>query len=142
MNNAAKYLLTVASVTMVSACAIHQKVTPVSNANGKSVCIIENKSVKDGFLSTYRRTLEAKGYSVKLLDPSASLNQCPMTSTYNASWRWDLALYMSLAEIKVYSDGKIVGEAKYDSTRGGGNMGKFINAEGKINELVTQLYPI
>ncbi len=87
--------------------------------------------------------LGAKGYQVRQLPASASLVQCPITSTstYTANWRWDLATYMALAEIKVYNQGKPVGEAKYDAMHGGGNMGKFIDADKKINELVNQLFP-
>lgn len=48
---------------------------------------------------------------------------------------------MAYAEIKVYQGGKTIGEAKYDSQRGGANMGKFIDADKKINELVNQLFP-
>ena len=50
---------------------------------------------------------------------------------------------MKLPEVNFVDDkdGKPVGEAKYDSTRGGGNMGKFIDADKKITELVNQLFP-
>lgn len=141
MKATAKTFTTLAVVSILNGCAIHQKVTPVAAGNEKSVCIIENMSVKHNFLPSYHKTLAEKGYSVKILDPSASINQCQMTSTYNANWRWDLALYMAYAEIKVYTDGKVIGEAKYDSTKGGGNLGKFINADAKIGELVNQLFP-
>lgn len=122
-------------------CAIHQNVKPVAQLEDKEVCIIESPSVKTGVLEAYKRTLLAKGYQVKQLPPSASVVDCGITSTYTASWRWDLALYMAYAEIKVYQGGKAIGEAKYDSQRGGANMGKFIDADKKINELVNQLFP-
>lgn len=64
---------------------------------------------------------------------------CEWTSTYVARWTWDLSLYMSYAEIKVFHKGSLDGEAKYDSTRGGANMNKFIDSEPKIRELVNQL---
>jgi len=50
-------------------------------------------------------------------------------------------MYMAFAEITVYSDGKEVGKALYDSLRGGANMSKFIRGEEKIKELVDQLFP-
>ena len=52
---------------------------------------------------------------------------------------WDIALYMAYAAIKVYHNGKLDGEAIYDSRSGGGNFSKFIDAEPKIRELVEQL---
>jgi len=125
----------------MSGCAIHQAVTPVAQFDEKEVCIIENLSVKAGFLETYKRVLTGKGYAVRGLSEATSLVECPITSTYAANWRWDLALYMAYAEIKVYRNGKPTGEAIYNSLNGGANMGKFINAETKITELVNQLFP-
>ncbi len=85
--------------------------------------------------------METKGYRVRTLPAQASLIECPITSTYTANWRWDLATYMAYAEIKVYDNGKPIGEAIYDSRNGGGSFGKFISAETKIKELVNQLFP-
>ena len=125
----------------LSACAIHQTVKPVAQSGNKQVCIVEKPAVKAGFIETYKRVLSAKGYEVRQLPESSSLVECPITSTYTANWRWDLAMYMAFAEIKVYQNGKPAGEAVYDSMRGGANMGKFIDADKKITELVNQLFP-
>ncbi|MFG6447048.1 Sbal_3080 family lipoprotein [Roseateles sp. BYS180W] len=125
----------------LSGCAIHQNVKPVGNLDQKQVCVIENPSIRSGFLDAYVRSLNAKGYQVRKLPLSASLVECNITSTYTAHWRWDLALYMAYAEIKVYNVGKPIGEAKYDATRGMGSMNKFIDADKKISELVDQLFP-
>lgn len=48
---------------------------------------------------------------------------------------------MALAEITVYSNGKPIGEATYDSLSGDGTLSKFVDAEKKITELVNQLFP-
>jgi hypothetical protein len=78
---------------------------------------------------------------VRLLPPSSPLTECPITSTYTANWRWDLALYMAFADIKVYNNGQQAGQATYDSLHGGANMGKFIKGEAKITELINELFP-
>jgi Egg lysin (Sperm-lysin) len=135
-----KAIPVILSVSLVG-CAIHQTVKPVTMLEEKQVCIIENPAVKNGFLESYTRALSNKGYRVRNLPTNASLNDCKITSTYTANWRWDLAMYMAFAEIKVYSGGRVIGEAKYDSLRGGANMGKFISAEKKITELTNQLFP-
>ncbi|MBW8893037.1 MAG: hypothetical protein JF617_13190 [Burkholderiales bacterium] len=109
--------------------------------DGKEVCIVENPDVRSGFIEAYTRSLTAKGYVVRKLPANASLVECRITSTYTANWRWDLAMYMAFAAIKVYNNAKPVGEAKYDAMHGGGNMNKFIDAEKKIGELVNQLFP-
>lgn len=132
---------TVSAMTLLSGCAINQKVTPVSTNLEKKICIIDNPAVKNGFLAEYRAALSMKGYASEVLPQSASITDCQVTSAYTASWRWDLALYMAYAEINIYSGGKLAGNAKYDSLSGGANLGKFINASEKIRELVNQLIP-
>lgn len=136
-----KSITIVALAATLAGCAIHQNVRPVAQLTDRQVCIIQNPAVKAGFAASYRRSLEAKGYSVRELPPSGSLRDCPITSTYNAHWKWDLALYMSYAEIRVYNDGRPAGEAVYDAQRGAGNMNKFIDADRKVGELVNQLFP-
>lgn len=125
----------------LSGCAIQQTVKPVERFDSKTVCIVQNDNVRVTFLDAYERALSNKGYDVKRLSSDASLIECPITSTYTASWRWDLAMYMAVADISVYKNGKPAGKATYDASRGGANMGKFIGAEKKITELVDQLFP-
>ena len=122
-------------------CAIHQRVEPVPRLESREICIVNNPNVREGFLAAYQGALTAKGLQTKLLDQSAPPDACPLTSTYTANWRWDLAFYMAFADITVFSNGKKVGRAVYDSLGGGGNLSKFINAEEKIKELVDLLFP-
>lgn len=122
-------------------CAINQTVKPVERFADKKVCIISNPAVREGFMVSYKQALEAKGYIVQQLPAQASIVECPITSTYVANWRWDLAIYMTYANIKVYNSGKPIGEAIYDAKRAGMNTGKFIDADKKIRELVDQLFP-
>jgi hypothetical protein len=134
-------LLLVPAIVVLSGCAIHQTVKPMEAFAGKEVCLIENPKVKPGFLDAYRRTLMTKGYAVKQLAKDAAPDTCPITSMYSANWRWDMAMYMSYAEITVFKYGVPSGKATYDATRGGGNMNKFIEADKKITELVDSLFP-
>ena len=54
---------------------------------------------------------------------------------------WDLTIFMSYANIRVYKNGVLEGEALYDATGGGLTLSKFIDAETKVRELVNQLFP-
>mgnify|MGYP003659419393 CR=1 FL=1 len=91
------------------------------------------------FLKEFKSTLSARGIQHRVVSERNVPESCEWTATYVAKWTWDLALYMSYAEIKIFHNGNLDGEAIYDSTRGGGNMGKFIDAEPKIQELVNEL---
>jgi hypothetical protein len=127
----------------LSGCAITQSVKPVAQFEGNQVCIVVNPAVSQaGFLVAYSRALTERGYTVRQLPAGSALTACPVTSTYTANWRWDMAMYMALADIKVYKAGTQSGEAIYNAMSGGGNMNKFIRADAKIAELVDQLFPV
>jgi len=134
-------LLAIAPVALLAGCAIHQNVRPVDAVGDTQVCVISNPDVRPSVMASYKRVLGDKGYTVRELPPSAAITDCKVTSTYRANWRWDLAMYMHYAEFRVFVDGKERGVATYDATRGGGNLGKFIDADKKIAELIGQLFP-
>jgi hypothetical protein len=126
---------------LLAGCSIKQNVTPVTSAalSTKDICIRENASVRAGFLEAYRQALEARGLSVRVIDPAAGVTACPLLTTYTANWRWDFTMYMAYAEMVVYRDGQETGRAVYDALLGG--MDKFINADEKVRELTGQLFP-
>lgn len=135
-------LTLIMAVLMISGCTPSQTVTPVAVGliEGRQVCIVENPKVRQGFLEAMKQALVDKGYEVRVLEPSTSLNTCPVTATYTANWRWSQLIktvYMAYAEIKVHNYAKPVGEAIYDSR----DMGNQINTEEKARELVKQLFP-
>lgn len=133
-------LLTVLALTAsLCACSITQKVEPTDLPQQSTLCIVYNSDVREGFLNEFASVLESKGVDYDLVKRGNIPTRCEWTATYTASWSWDMALYMSYAEIKIFKDGRLDGEAIYDSTRGGANMSKFIDAEPKIRELVNQL---
>jgi hypothetical protein len=124
-------------------CSIKQNVKRVTAAQltSKDICVRENAAVRAGFLEAYRRALQDKGFTVRVLEPSAGITACPLLSTYTANWRWDFTMYMAYAEMTVYRGGDEIGKAVYDTISGGLNMNKFINADEKVYELVEQLFP-
>ena len=133
--------LALTGTLLLTGCSIKQNITPVADLETKEVCIIQNPQVTNNFLPAYKSALEAKNYSVIIKDSNDTITVCPVTSTYTANWRWDLALYLAYANIKVFKQGVLSGEAVYDSLSGGANMAKFIKGEEKIKELEHQLYP-
>lgn len=127
------------SLVGLSACSIKQKIDPIEVTSSTEVCIVENKDVREGFLKEFEKVLQQKQIKYRIVQELDAQNGCEWTSTYTANWAWDLALYMVYAEIKVFYQGKLDGEAIYDARMGGANMNKFIDAEPKIRELVEQL---
>jgi hypothetical protein len=128
--------------TALGGCAITQNIAPVERLESRQVCIVENPAVvQEGFLVAFRRALQDKGYAVQMLPPGSALTSCPIASTYTANWRWDLALYMAFADIRVFKNGQQSGHAIYDSTGGSLTTAKFIKGDEKITELVNKLFP-
>jgi hypothetical protein len=120
-------------------CTITQQVEQANISNDAEICIIENDAVREGFLPELQNVLHEKGINHVVVDWNYANKNCEWTLTYTARWSWDLAMYMSYAEIKVFKNGELDGEAIYDSTGGGANTSKFIDAEPKIRELVEEL---
>lgn len=134
-------LFSLLPVWSLSGCSITQTVNPVTPLDSNLICIINNDNARETFRDAYKLALEKKNYEVKLLASSAVIGDCSVSSTYTANWRWDMAMYMAYAEINVFKNGQKAGDAIYSSLSGGANMGKFIKAEPKINELVDLLFP-
>jgi hypothetical protein len=136
----ARHLCIVLALAAGGCGAILQNVKPVARFEGKDICIVQNDSVRKGFVETYTRVLVEKGYAVKELPASAGLAACPVTSTYRARWLWNPAFSPEYVEIRVYDNGKQIGHAVYDASRGGLSTTN-VTAEDKIAELVNQLFP-
>lgn len=135
-----RLLMSILIVSCLSACSITQEVDPTGLTKTADLCIAKNDAVKEGFLQAYRETLQDKGFTSRLIEDQVNPPEdCEWTSSYTANWSWDLSAYMSYAEIKIYHNGELDGTAIYDSRKGSGNMGKFINAADKVKELVNQL---
>ena len=131
-------------VLSLAACGtIEQKVKPVAFSAGepREICVVENPSVTENFLAAYKNALSKRNLAVRMLPQGLAVDTCPLTSTYTANWRWDMALYLAYANLKVYRNGRLEGEALYDGLKAGLDTDKFIHAEAKIQELTNQLFP-
>lgn len=129
------------SVLFLNACSIKQQVEPADIQSQNIVCIIEDQRVRESFLPALTKILDEKNVQYKIIPPlpHSTLTSCDWTSTYTARWSWDFTIYMSYAEIKVYHNGVLDGEAIYDSRWGGFRLDKWVDAEDKIRDMVDEL---
>ena len=136
-------ILIAAAVFTLSGCAITQDVTPSGlDQRAHELCLVRNSEVvQDGFHDVYARVLEKKGFKVRWLADKSPVTSCPLVGTYEVIYRWDLAIYLARADLRIYADGKEAGRAVYDSLSGGANMNKFVRTEPKLTELIDQLFP-
>ena len=136
-------LFTLITAIAISGCSIKQTVTPatLSAELAPEICMIPALNLRAGFTSAYQASLVEKGFRTRLMAPGSSPDRCALATTFIGRWGWDLALYMKHADIRVYEQGRQVGQAEYDARWGGGRLDKFISAEEKIAELTGQLFP-
>ncbi|MBJ2216528.1 hypothetical protein HU730_022460 [Pseudomonas sp. SWRI22] len=133
----------VLACSALTGCSITQTVTPVpaSTVHSPEICMIPAAGLREGFNTTYTAQLRSKGFQTRELPPGTPPANCALSTTYIGTWSWDMALYMSFADIQVFENGRRIGQALYDSTSGGARMGKFIDAQSKIIEMTNQLFP-
>jgi hypothetical protein len=131
------------TTALLAGCAITQDVTPYAlEQRPPELCVVRNSEVvQEEFHDVYVRVLEKKGFKTRSLPDKAPINSCPLVATYEAIYRWDLAIYLARADLRVFADGKEVGRAVYDSLSGSFTFSKFIRTEPKLTELVDQLFP-
>lgn len=83
-------------------------------------------------------------YSLKHSTYQPSVNtddlvECDAIAFYVANWNWDLALYMTYANIWV-TDAAMTQKIAQATYQTGHGLDKFIDAEDKVFELVDQMY--
>jgi hypothetical protein len=124
---------------LVMGCTISQSVDPVA-VRPAEVCVARNDTVHmAGFHDELVRQIEARGIAVRSF-AGALPADCRHRVNYTANWRWDMAMYLSYAQINVIEGDRPVGSATYDATQGGANMGKFGPTAEKLAPLVGQLF--
>jgi len=133
--------LIVLSLAALSGCTVVQ-VKPIdSKAHQVShVCIEENPAVKmDGFLPMLEKGFQNHGITTERYKGKPA-DTCEYTVNYGAHWNWDLAVYLTDAEIEARRGGEVVGRAVYHlRNKGGLDMGKWARAESKMNPVIDQL---
>jgi hypothetical protein len=124
----------------VTGCSITQTVDPIKPAQVSQVCVLDNKDIfMDGFQPEVQRQIEAKLVPTKIYKGPRPA-ECSHFVEYTANWGWDMAMYLTYAEFRVYDARGLTGSAFYDARRGGGRLDKFGPTAEKIRPLIDQLF--
>ena len=125
-----------------SACTSVTVRRPDSNFLIKNVCIQENPKVwvsdflpvlKEGFA---RHSIATTVYSESAIKPTG----CEYVLTYTALRRWDIAPYLSHAELWLEKDGWQIGYAQYHLVGGGGlSLMKWQGTKTKMDPVIDDL---
>ncbi|MEX1032354.1 MAG: Sbal_3080 family lipoprotein, partial [Cellvibrionaceae bacterium] len=144
----------VLSLMGLGGCAATQEISQLSAAAPSTICIVKHEAVKPGVLVALTEEFQANDITPVVVDGTYALQHnlwqpqwnpdhvesCGALGFYVANWSWDLATYMSFANIWMTdtAGSTKLAQATYDATRVPGPS-KFIDAESKIRELVFQM---
>ncbi|KWR89193.1 Sbal_3080 family lipoprotein [Cupriavidus sp. IDO] len=161
-----KALLAASLGLLISGCSTYQAVTPVDGpdrahpisafqlpagggprgnygANGALLCVVANPVTGNDYIESFRASLQARNFEVKLLPPDTPVVACPLVATYSARSAWFWMSYLNTVDITVFRNGERAGKAVYSANRsaGGLNLSNFVQPSAKLDELVEQLFP-
>ena len=125
---------------ILTGCSITTSVTPVGEGKVADLCIRKNSLVQmAGFLPELEAQIRSHGVATRTFESELPAD-CRHHMEYTANWKWDLAMYLEYAELKVYENVNLIGEAIYNARWGSANMSKFGPTKGKLKPLVDELF--
>ena len=106
----------------------------------KQVCIVQNPRVEvSDFVDVLRDGFDRHGIASSVV-ASEDAKPCDATLTYTALRTWDLAPYLSHAELRLWRDGRQIGSANYHLNGGGGlPLMKWQGTKTKMDPVIDQL---
>lgn len=135
----AKHLVVV-SLLLVAACT-SVRVRPVDSAAGvKHVCIENNpKVIVSDFVPVVRDGFSRHGISTEMFSEQAPAG-CEFVLTYTALRSWDVAPYLSHAELHLLRKGEEVASAEYHlKGKGGYSPKKWQSTKTKMDPVIDEL---
>jgi hypothetical protein len=104
------------------------------------ICIQDNPRVQVGdFVSVMQEGFQKHAITSQLVNTNAA-GKCEYTSTYTATRTWDMAMYMTDAQIDILRDGRQIAFANYHLKGGGGlSLNKWANTRTKILPVIDEM---
>ena len=124
----------------IAACTSIQ-VTPSQDLSKvERVCIVDNPKVTIAeFVGIIRDGFSRHNIATEVL-PELEAKACQVTLTYTAMRSWDMATYLSHAELRLWREGKQVGFAQYHlNGKGGFALNKWKSSKSKMDPVIDQL---
>lgn len=125
---------------VLAGCSITSTIRSVAGEPITMVCIRQNPAVHmAGFLPELQSQIEGLGIKTRVFEGEPPAG-CKYLLEYVANWQWDLAMYLSFAELRVYRDRNLIGEAVYNARHGGARLDKFGPTSSKLKGLTEELF--
>jgi hypothetical protein len=125
---------------VVTGCSITTHVDPLPAGPLPSVCVAENGAVwSKQFLPALRDQLARHGVQTTVY-AGATPATCDHRLEYDAEWKWDVAMYLRYADIRIYAGDTLVGRATYDARHAFARFDKFGHTDEKLAKLIDALF--
>jgi hypothetical protein len=125
---------------MLCACTIIRNVKPIPATDISLICIKHNPVVQmEEFRAEVVKQIEAKGIHTQLYVNELPA-ECGYTLEYMANWKWDWAVYLRSADLKVKEGDNLIGRVTYDASGAGGTPAKFGTTAEKIRPLIDEMF--
>ncbi|WP_147822285.1 Sbal_3080 family lipoprotein [Salidesulfovibrio onnuriiensis] len=115
---------------------VHKPAAGIEDA--QKLYIIKSDTTKIGFLEALESWCKKEGVRYEVLPSSANPSDHEWALTYFGRWSWDLAIFLSNAEITAFHNGKQVGQEKL--IVGQWDKNKFEKGEKRIHKMMDMLY--
>jgi hypothetical protein len=133
-------LATVLLATTLVSCSITRSVEPLPAMQLDQVYVLDNPAV---FMESFRpalvKQLNERGIKTTVFTGSPP-PACRYRLEYVANWQWDINMYVTYIELRIYDVDHKIGSAIYNARNGGGRPDKFGPAEDKLSSILTPLF--
>lgn len=114
--------------------------TSVPETNVKpEVVIVKDNATREGFLTTMEQWLQKNEFSYVVVPEQSKHDLEKLTLEYEGRWSWDLALFLSHADIQAYQGGQRVGKVEFKVPYTA-NPNKFGDASERIGLMMDTLF--
>ncbi len=133
-------IITLFILVMISACTAVTVIPFDASLNARHVCIQDNPRVTIGdFVQIVRDGFQRHGISTEVIT-NLKPTHCEFTLTYTARRSWDIATYLSIAELVLMKDGREVARANYHLRgKGGLALNKWASTKSKMDPVIDEL---
>ncbi|KOO14344.1 hypothetical protein AKJ18_13630 [Vibrio xuii] len=134
------FALGLAVSTLVGCGAPRYSGHSVPDTNQKpEVVIVKDNATRSGFLATMEQWLQEHEYTYTVVPEQSQHDLDKLTLEYEGRWSWDLALYLSDADIQAFLSGQRVGKVEFNVPYTA-NPNKFGDASERIGYMMDTLF--
>ena len=132
-------LMTLSGLTLTGCTSISVKAVAAEHRI-EHICIQNNPRVTvSDFVPVMQEGFQAHGISSKVVANPVGA-ECLFTAIYTARRSWDMATYLSEAQIDILRDGRNIASANYHlKGKGGLSLNKWVGTRTKILPVIDQL---